>query len=97
MLERPVARAARNLDLDQHWIDYAGCKLSRSDTTKADRKKPIGAVEMGDTPLTKASSRVLMARYADSVASKIGAQLRGEFGGRLDFVESSVGALSAQL
>ena len=92
-----MARAARNLDLDQHWIDYAGRKLSRSDTTKAGRKKLMGAVEMGDTPLTEASSRALMAGYADSAASKVGAQLRSEFGGRIDAVESSVGALSTQL
>ena len=97
VMERPVARAARNLDLDQHWIDYAGRKLSRSDTTKAGRKKLMGAVEMGDTPLTEASSRALMAGYADSAASKVGAQLRSEFGGRIDAVESSVGALSTQL
>ena len=68
VLERPVARAARNLDLDQHWIDYAGRKLSRADTTKAGRKKLVGAMEMGDTPLTEASSRALMAGYADSAA-----------------------------
>ena len=93
VIERPVARAARNLDLDQHWIDYAGRKLSRSDTTKAGRKKLMGAVEMGDTPLTESSSRALMAGYADSAASKV----RLELGARIDAVESSVGALSTQL
>ena len=48
---------------------------------------------MGETPLTEASSRAIMARYADSAALKVGAQLRSEFGGRIDAVESSVGAL----
>jgi hypothetical protein len=93
VIERPVARAARNLDLDQHWIDYAGRKLSKSDTTKAGRKKLVGAVEMGDTPLTESSSRALMAGYADSAASKV----RLELGRQIDAVESSVGALSTQL
>ena len=53
----------------------------------------MGAVEMGETPLTEASSRALMAGYADSAASKV----RLELGGRIDAVESSVGALSTQL
>ena len=97
VLERPVARTARTLDLDQHWMDYANRKLSRADTTKAGRKKLMGAVEMGDTPLTKASSRVLMAGYAESAALKFGAQLRSDSGGRIDAVESSVGALPTQL
>ena len=97
VVERPVARAAGTLDLDQHWVDYASRKLSRADTTKAGRKKLVGAVEMGDTPLIEAPSRVLMAGYADSAALKIGAQLRSEFGGRIDAVESSVSALSTQL
>ena len=93
VLERPVARAARTLDLDQHWVDFANRKLSKTDTTKAGRKKLIGAVEMGDTHLTEASSRALMAGYANSAASKV----RLELGGRIDAVESSVGALSTQL
>ena len=97
VLERPVAHAARNLDLDPHWIDYAGRKLNMPDTTKAGRKKLVGAMEMGDTPLPVTSSRVLMTGYADSAASKVGAQLRTDFGGRINAVESSVGALSTQL
>ena len=92
-LERPIARDARILDLDQHWIDFAGRKLNRSDTTKAGRKKLMGAMEMGDTPLTEASSRALMAGYADSAASKV----RLELGGRIDAVEPSVGALFTQV
>ena len=63
VLMRPVARAARTLDLDQHWVDVANRKLSKADTTKSGRKKLIGAVEMGDTHLIEASSRALMAGY----------------------------------
>ena len=79
------------------WIPPTATELSRADTTKAGRKKLVGAVEMGDTPLTEASSRVLMAGYADSAALKVSAQLRSECGGRIDAVGSSVGALSTQL
>ena len=75
-IELPFARAARTIDLEQHWVDYAGRKLSKADTTKASRKRIMGAIEMGDTPLIEASSRALMAGYADSAAMKVGAQLR---------------------
>jgi len=60
VLERPVARAARTLDLDQHWVDFANRKLSKADTTKAGRKKLMGAVEMAETHLTEASSRATL-------------------------------------
>ena len=97
MLERPVSRAARNLDLAQHWVDFAGRKSSRADTTKAGRKKLVGAIEMRETPLVEGSSRALMAGYADSAALKVGDLLRSEFGGRINAVESSAGVLSTQL
>ena len=60
---------------------YASRKLSRADTTKAGRKKLVGAMEVGEIPLIEASSRALMAGYAGSAALKVGAQLRSEFGG----------------
>jgi hypothetical protein len=90
--ERSVAAAGRKLGLPQHWIDYAGRK-----TSSKGRKGIVGSVEMADAALTQSSARALMAGYADSAANKQAAELRREFGSRIDTLESGFNTFSTQL
>ena len=90
--ERRVAAAGRKLGLSQHWIDYAGRK-----TTAKGRKGIVGSVEMADAALTQSSARALMAGYADSAASKQSAELRREFGARIETLETGLSTFSTQL
>ena len=90
--ERKVSAAARKLGLSQHWIDFAGRK-----TSAKGRKGIVGSVEMADAALTQASARSLMAGYADSAANKQAAELRREFGSRIDTLESGFSTFSTQL
>ena len=80
----------RLLTLLQHWVDFAGRKTSA--VPAKSKKALVGLVEMVDAPLTQASSRALMAGYADSAANKQVAdcaKIRREFGGRIDVLETS--------
>lgn len=90
--ERSVAAAARKLGLQQHWIDFAGRK-----TSAKGRKGVIGSVEMADAALTQSSARALMAGYADSAANKQAAELRREFGSRIETLETGLSTFSTQL
>jgi hypothetical protein len=90
--ERMVSAAGRRLGLQQHWIDFAGRK-----TTVKGRKGIVGSVEMADAALTQASTRSLMAGYADSGANKQAAELRREFGSRIETLESGFNTFSTQL
>ena len=90
--ERKVAAASRKLGLQQHWIDFDGRK-----TSAKGRKGIIGSVEMADAALTQASARSLMAGYADSAANKQAAELRKEFGSRIETLESGFNTFSTQL
>ena len=87
-----MAAAGRKLGLPQHWIDYAGRK-----TTVKGRKGIVGSVEMADAALTQSSARALMAGYADSAASKQSAELRREFGARIETLETGLSTFSTQL
>ena len=87
--ERMVAAASRKLGLQQHWIDFDGQK-----TSAKDRKGIIDSVEMADAALTQSSARALMAGYADSAANKQAAELRKEFGSRIDTLESGFNTFS---
>ena len=90
--ERKVSAAARKLGLSQHWIDFAGRK-----TSVKGRKGIVGSVEMADAALTQASARSLMAGYADSAANKQAAELRREFGSRIETLETGLSTFSTQL
>ena len=90
--ERSVAAAGRKLGLQQHWIDFAGRK-----TSAKGRKGIIGAIEMADAALTQSSARALMAGYADSAANKQSAELRREFGARIETLETGLSTFSTQL
>ena len=56
--ERKITAAGRKLGLQQHWIDFAGRKISSKG-----RKGIVGSVEMADAALTQASARSLMVGY----------------------------------
>ena len=90
--EMKVSAAARKLGLSQHWIDYAGRK-----TTAKGRKGIVGSAEMADAALTQSSARALMAGYADSDARKQSAELRREFGARIETLETGLSTFSTQL
>ena len=81
--ERMVSAAGRKLGLQQHWIDFAGRK-----TSAKDKKGLVASIEMAGAALTQASARSLMAGYADSAASKQAAELRREFGSRIETLET---------
>ena len=90
--ERKVSAAGRKLDLQQHWIDFAGRKISAKD-----KKSLVASIEMAGAALTQSSARSLMAGYADSAASKQAAELRREFGSRIETLESGFSTFSTQL
>ena len=90
--ERRVAADDRKLALQQHWVDFAGRKTS----TKV-RKGIVFSVEMADVALTQSSARALMVGYADSAASKQSAELRREFGSRIETLETGLSTFSTQL
>ena len=90
--KRMVAAAGRKLGLQQHWIDFAGRK-----TPAKGRKGIVGSVEMADATPTKSSARALMAGYADSAANKQAAELRKEFGTRIEALETGFSTFSTQL
>ena len=81
--ERKISAAGRKLNLPQHWIDFAGRK-----TSLKGKKGVISSIEMADAALTQSSARSLMAGYADSAASKQAAELRREFGARIETLET---------
>ena len=87
-----MAAAGRRLGLQQHWIDFDGRK-----TSAKGRKGIIGAIEMADAALTQSSARALMVGYADSAASKQSAELRREFGARIETLETGLSTFSTQL
>ena len=92
MAERKVSAAGRKLGLEQHWIDFAGRK-----TSTKDKKSLVASIEMAGSALTQASARSLMAGYADSAASKQAAELRREFGSRIETLETGFSTFSTQL
>ena len=90
--EKVVSAAGRRPCLPQHWIDFAGRK-----TSAKGKKDIVGSVEMADAALTQSSARALMAGYADSAASKQAAELRREFGARIEILETGFSTFSTQL
>ena len=90
--ERMVAAASRKLGLQQHWIDFAGRK-----TSAKGREGIVGSVEMADAALTQSSARALMAGHADSAASKQSAELRREFGSRIEVLETGFSTFSTKV
>ena len=83
--ERMVAAAGRKMGLQQHRIDFTG-----RNTSVKGRKDIVGSVEMADATLTQSSARALMAGYVDSAASKQSAELRREFGSRIETLETGL-------
>ena len=68
-------------------------------TSAKGKKGLVGSIEMADAALTQSSARALMAGYADSAsaASKQAAELRREFGARIEILETGFSTFSTQL
>ena len=90
--ERKVSAAGRKLVLQPNWIDFAG----RKKTPAKGRKGVVGSVQMADAALTQLSAMALMAGYADSAAGKQSAELRKEFGSRIETLETGLSTFSTK-
>ena len=68
-------------------------------TSAKGKKGLVGSIEMADAALTQSSARALMAGYADSAsaASKQAAELRREFGARIETLETGFSTFNPQL